>query len=171
MFCSSMDIDIINKHDDHVLFYCYKTPFSTFFFFFVVFGIVSCNSDQLVTHSSTGLGSIEISRAITITFMPSEPSKASSEIDNHQDNDDHNGNHILYNGADIATECHLATLPGIFILSSIVVIRGLCGWREPLSLNISHLIHSSHRVTGHYEPGSHCNQSESLFASHKLSYN
>ena len=88
---------------------------------------MSCNSDQLVTHPSAGLDSIDVGIAITITSMPSEPSKANSEVDDHQDNGDHNGNHILYNGADIATECHLATLPGIFILSSIVVIRGLCG--------------------------------------------
>ena len=51
--------------------------------------------------------------------------KASSEVDNQQDDGDHNGNGIFYNGADVAGECHLPTSPGFFILTGIVMIRGL----------------------------------------------
>ena len=52
--------------------------------------------------------------------------KANSNIDDDQYDDDHNENHILDDGEDVAGKCHLATSPGFFVLTSIVVIRGLC---------------------------------------------
>ena len=52
--------------------------------------------------------------------------KAHSNIDDDQYDDDHDENHILDNGEDVTGKCHLATSPGFFVLTSIVVIRGLC---------------------------------------------
>ena len=70
---------------------------------------------------------------VVVTLGNTARAKATSEVDNYQDDDDHNGNHILHNGADVAGECHLATSPGFFILTSIVMIRGLCRRRALLA--------------------------------------
>ena len=48
-----------------------------------------------------------------------------SEVDNDQNDSNHQENHILHNGTNVAEKGHISRLPGIFIPSSVVVIRSL----------------------------------------------
>ena len=58
-------------------------------------------------------------------FGSNEPRKSNSEVDNNHSYCCQQENHVLHNGTDVATECHVATLLGIGKFSSIVVIRSL----------------------------------------------
>ena len=58
-----------------------------------------------------------------------QPRESNSEVDNDENYSNQQENHILHNGTDVATECHVSTLLGVIILSSVVVIRSLRVWK------------------------------------------